>query len=843
MDEEDDGERLGSGAWLRDWFDPPRPQAHAAWASITQRAAWRTETPPGQATTRALWRMLRSGARPLFRLRALGHLQSRRPRPLAPVLVVPHRASADRLFPVVLEASPERGISLLHPLTDDAWIPLSAFRRGEDGFEIGVSQSPAGDSLEFLVGLLPARHLGKLRSKPPTAHHLLAALLEWGEIGSTRARVAGSEEPAVEERMSLSVTEEPIATLRLGSIDDPWRVDFLPASRAGETGSLERGSVRSALHSLRRLRPPRGVQLPSRIAGAARIERECAVALLEGFLGGQRMQAVALALAAARGQAGAKPWALALDLRAARWRAVPWELLEQLPPSHPLAGTRVVRLVPTRVTRARRRIPTLVEVLLWTPGDDTETRELAQRHRSLLASLGAGGLEVRTLSPRLEDPPAARGADVLRILHVLTHGRYDAARVGEVLLQLAGGREVSTGTAARWLQPLLDSIDLAYVEACEGGSTVASHLDAPGPRLVAAGVPVCVAPRWTLPIDMSSRFTEGFYEAVVGGSSVLEAVAEGRRRVSETSPSLHRSWRWWNHTLVASDLGGPHLRIGGGEPVSLASLPPSASGAAPLLRIVQDLARRTGWLGIEHVALAFATRGRGVAGMALRPFEDALLESVAAYDLPEDTVVRPPASQAFEQAARLLPDGFGAIELAAAVCRSSSVEAIVGRESLERLAQRLMERPGSESTLIGPSSEPSSAASPLAQIRSVLEPPAPAAVGLTLLVVGGPDDGLRVVLDPSRPILGRQGKSSMEGGVLFCTPRPSSRRVSRRHLEWVVGRRIRLERSVFLTRNGSTARIEVRSGATTRPEFTLSPGDEIVLDVLLDGHGTRLRVL
>ena len=52
-----------------------------------------------------------------------------------------------------------------------------------------------------------------------------------------------------------------------------------------------------------------------------------------------------------------------------------------------------------------------------------------------------------------------------------------------------------------------------------------------------------------------------------------------------------------------------------------------------------------------------------------------------------------------------------------------------------------------------------------------------------------------------------------------------------------------LERSAFVERAGVSTVVEVSAGGAAPAEIEVLPGDEVVLDVLLEGKGTRLRVL
>lgn len=650
----------------------------------------------------------------------------------------------------------------------------------------------------------------------------------------------------------------PVAvTIVLGGGADPTFAELSDGRSASIYGQVDWEALGAAADRVLDLVQPQvAVELPDAHLQADRDEREAAVALFDGLSGAASMRPIRDRLVAMRAEASAagQPFNLVLDARSDDLRNLPWEVLSALPPAHPLAGVRVLRLMPTPRPRPLRTGRLLLEVLLWEPApDDPITAGLASRLAQLADELPRARL-VR-LPADLGDLPELNGGRVPRVLHVLCHGHEAAERI--VLEASAAG--ASAGAMARGLGTLLDEVDLVVFGVCEAASDRVRPLEAPAPRLAAAGLPAVVGPRLAVDPEAAAAFDAGLYSEICRGADLVQAVEEGRRRVARLDLA-HPSGRFYNPALYLSDL---RVATGSGclAPPRIAGWAPGASAVEEVVSLAIGRARSTGFLGVEHLALALAESAHlGRPARAFRLHKDQFEAALEHLRIREPSPEPPPTKRLLGLAASFEP-GFGVEDFALALLDTPSLRLLVGEAEARRLRGFLSLSDDTEDRreVVGPADtemeldrDPDSVADPITQSA----PPGPPAErpldcptgALVLEVLGGPDDGTLVVLSVRGEVIGRwdQGEMVPGPGRLFRPPLPESTRVSRRHCRYLGGALLELGASVRVLRADSGASIDhrlSRHAADSLPqELELRVGDLLLLDVLLKGAGLWLRV-
>jgi len=127
------------------------------------------------------------------------------------------------------------------------------------------------------------------------------------------------------------------------------------------------------------------------------------------------------------------------------------------------------------------------------------------------------------------------------ILHFEGHGAF--TRTGLLIFEDADG--ASDPVEASTLGGAFYGTDLrlAVLSACDSAKTAGdSLLSSVAPALILAGVPAVVAMQQRIPDEAATRFSRGFYTALMEGQDLESAVAAGRKQ-------LMRSTYWYVPTL------------------------------------------------------------------------------------------------------------------------------------------------------------------------------------------------------------------------------------------------------------------------------------------------------
>lgn len=441
--------------------------------------------------------------------------------------------------------------------------------------------------------------------------------------------------------------------------------------------------------------PSPGLLLPGADTAMVAAERETGRALAELFAG-----PVDRALAEARASASPR-LELLID---AQWLAeLPWELLECAPAvSWSAAGARVVRVVP-----GGTHVPRGTGVEVWVPcPEDAACAEVA-------AALGPIS-GVRT-----------------RVLHVICHGE---TREGEMFLRLDGDRWLDAAGAVAVLRSRLADGPIVVLDVCGAGRAVEDSGASLPHRLVEAGATACIAPRCPFDAEASIAASRALYSALQAGQELAAAVDAMRGALAGLGMA-HPAFRWWTPVLVVADARA--LRLGGG-----------ALAAAFRLGAAQ------GFVGVEHLALAFAREAEQLA-----PFASGL----GAWARGSWELRMTPRVAAMVAA---LPEGYDDATLFAAFARARPV----------RMAFPLLGRIGSDAPPGGPTAE-------------VDEPgPLPAMKPGSWLVevIGGPEDGRQISMVEG-DVLGRWDPARKGPATELFVEGPFDPAVSRRHLELKAG--------------------------------------------------------
>lgn len=748
------------------------------------------------------------------------------------------------LFPAVLLLGPE-GTCLL-PAEPP---PLSAFPSRAGRRVLMLVLPSLAPEVRLIVALVQARDRdGVIAAVEAGRGRLFEPSPGSALLGPSPATVVPARAPAPPGVPPLRVAPQGRALVRFGSTDDPWLAQLAAPHGADLDGKLDGSRIEIARRrALQELRPPRGLQLPAHLPQAATRERGVAGALLDAVLGGAAMARLRDRLCRTRGEAGLGGLTLGVDLRGAGAADLPWELLEAVPDDHALSGLSVVRVVP-----ARPREPAegrALEVLLWCPDpDDPVTRPFVEPLRGFLD--GLEGVSALLLDPSLQQPPPPPAPGAVRVLHVLGHGQRSSDALARVDILGVGG-PAGADQLSRRLAPVLATCTLAVLEVCEGAAAGPAELVTPAARFVAAGLPACVGPTRPVAATASSAFVEGLYAQLSIGASLLAAVQEGRRRVELVAISSHPAWRWWNQALLVGDLRTADASL---------IRPREGEGARPRLRTILDAAQvrgeRDGFVGVEHVALALA-EGEGPTALAaaFAGYKERILAPFSALRRLEGTEV-----QRTDRLAALLaqlPDLADPWALASALLRSPALVALLGPAAISSMRRTLLAGSGTAySTAV---SALASDGSPSGELRAGAgtasstnpgalpnedEPMVPLG-GLVFEVVGGPEDGRVLRLHSPGQLLGRWGGRSSPGpGELFAGGATSSR-VSRRHLEYLGGGRVRLLASGrhHPVGGGSVVyRVSRRSPSPDGPVLELDCFDRLLLDVQSGDQGVLLEV-
>ena len=215
------------------------------------------------------------------------------------------------------------------------------------------------------------------------------------------------------------------------------------------------------------------------------------------------------------------------------------------------------------------------------------------------------------------------------------------------------------------------------------------------------------------------------------------------------------------------------------------------------------------------------------SGAELADLDGTIRQSLAFLRPRADRPELPVLTPRLRRIADLLPEGFGPAALGVVLFEGPGLTEIIGRERARRIVTTLSSRvdPATVQTLL---TAPTPAAGLSAQGAAALATIDPLD-GLALEVLGGPDDGLELLLARPGRAVGRwsPGPGPNSPRQLYEPPRPDSNHVSRRHLVYEGGREISVHRRVTLHRDGEDR--VLRPGPDGPARVLLRDGDRLTL--------------
>ncbi|GEM_PF-2223753 len=556
--------------------------------------------------------------------------------------------------------------------------------------------------------------------------------------------------------------------LRLGLDPDGLGAVLDEGADGQVAGRLSRTELSTLPERLARLlAPPERLLTSAAEADTHRRELHAARALAT-LLSGRGMSPIRGRIAALRTAAEQRGAHLCLlfDPRTHALERVPWELVTLLTPGDWVAaGARVVRTSGAAVPALPRHGERL-QVTLWTPRPEDPIC-LAVLD-PLLARLTA--LDVEVLRPASLDGLHLGTAGIYPVVHVLTQHEDDLATLPPSLGAGAG---------------------LVVLDIC--GSARGSRV--PTAEIGPLHAPAVLRPATRLAHDASTRFSLGLYESLADGGSLVDAVAEGRRRLERLGVA-HPTCRWWNPRLRVSGrhvLDAPPPLRGADRPTGW---PAERTSAGGLLSRANEQARARGWFGVEQLLGALLSMETPTARLR---------------------TVRPPLVELMRTLPPLMGVGGEPTPTPRVRALGALLEAGWGPDDLLRV---LLDVPWVRAELFAPVlGEPSRG------------PSGDAARALLLEVWGGPEDGRQLRLEPGA-ILGRTDPARRGDAVeLYPSGGPVDLALSRRALVATGGSHVQLPAAARLQRGREALRsvqghVEVRAG-----------------DVLWLGQATRLAVL
>lgn len=234
--------------------------------------------------------------------------------------------------------------------------------------------------------------------------------------------------------------------------------------------------------------------------------------------------------------------------------ALPWEFLQVTP--NRIMGERFLATDPTItfVRRSRRfRSPSPIQLapgeqlrlLVAVAPPNPELSELAEVDYEgtchTLQTL-AGSHAARLAAPHIVNPATATKIDdSLRskrhLFHFIGHGRlHNDAGEPEGLLAILGDGNMDQWVNAGEFANLLarNPPPLILLQACEGGaSPLSNSMVGVAARLLQHNFPVVIAMQYKITNGTASKFVRKFYERLVEGDPVDQAVQEGRRAIAD----------------------------------------------------------------------------------------------------------------------------------------------------------------------------------------------------------------------------------------------------------------------------------------------------------------------
>lgn len=422
----------------------------------------------------------------------------------------------------------------------------------------------------------------------------------------------------------------------------------------------------------------------------------------------------------------------------------PWELLSQAPDAASLepAGRACIARLVSAASPPPAPPQTTLRVLTWAP--ESADPDVAALINAQSARLRGWATHV-LLSSTLDELPAAR-TDTADVLHLVCHGQRDLDRLSLMLGPTEGATADDTASA---LGPLLRQSSLVLLDVCHGSMDRTGAYGGLAQRLVEAGAPASCGTWTEVDVEAAQAFGDGLLRALREGASVAAAAASGRRAVAALGIA-HPSARWHNHRLWVSSGAHAAVPLLTRKQWAPPGIPSGPTALSSLWRVLKREAEAAGYLGIE-------------------PLIEALL-STASFPGGAPSVVR-----------GLVP------------VRHRS------RATLERLglasrpSLQLVVTPRWAKLMSRIPAEASSTRQVAALVSAVLDVYAPFPIlgpsdtavhsrgALLLEVVGGPEDGRRVCLEPGEQLARWHRDLDPERAVgLYQGPGPFDRGISRR---------------------------------------------------------------
>lgn len=440
-------------------------------------------------------------------------------------------------------------------------------------------------------------------------------------------------------------------------------------------------------------------------------------------------------------------------------RALPWELLVGAAGPLEANGSAVVARLLGGPARTPPPAATSLRVVPWCPNpDDPTCRRMLTHLQREVTALGAYWGSA---------PPGQARNDEAEVLVVVSHGTTSRP-LASVLL---GEAEAGAGTVAVVLGPLLRRAALGVLVVCGGGGEAPTDVESLAARMVASGLPACVAPVRQLGVEAALAFSSALLRALTEQATLVESVGAGRRAVralARGEPDL----RWCNLAFFVGDLGTP----AGGPVVARQWLPLGCPTPGPdasaLFQRAWELANMlgSGYVGVEHLLLSVDAAGGGPAVAQTRLALTARRQGV--LDLLEGLTPNAP----------LAPNAPGTPRLRALVARMPH------GFTQDQLWRQVLADPGCVLRVVRGAALPvtmSGIHHPERTLRTgTLEVPGNTHPAVSLEVVGGPEDG-RVLSPTSGDVIGRYTERSLETTVPLYRDAPATDlRVSRAHLVW-----------------------------------------------------------
>ena len=605
-----------------------------------------------------------------------------------------------------------------------------------------------------------------------------------------------------------------VVPIRLQVSADPdggWRVGVGLAGSTTEAARLSSERVREVSQAAAALSlGPSGAASAAEIASWAQRELHFG-RVLGGALASMPVVWAAFQRALWLASSARAPALIALDIDDHAAQALPWELLADGPQGNPLAEAR--RVVFARLSRGGGgftlgRPGVFLRLLIWAP--DAHDPVVAALCAALRATASEGLAHLITLSA---DTAPAFIPGALDVLVVVAHGDGVDVALGQ-LLRSSGGMQTDPTPG---LTATLRGAAVVFLAVCEGDSASEDRLDNLASRTLAAGARAVIAPCRPVTPDVLRAALDGVLGVLTRRATLAEAYGAGLAAMSSLERTLAYA-RWWTlHLALAhADLGSAGL----GDLHLPPPLPWPGSSALVLMERAAVRARVDGYLGLEHLALALgveSTRGpvAARARVALRRVAGALEEALSGYKAtglprPDDEVTLPsPERRALPLSPRLrrliasLSPGFDEDALWLAILDLP----VSPLPWLAALVGRLRDLDPDESL------EP----------RGPRPTPQPTALLAVLEVVGGPEDGRRLRLDPGQTLGRWHPDGPHPTAPLYRDTALVDDRLSRIALRWLGAGQVEVLGRAELYRDGA------RTVPAPESPLRLQDGDRLIL--------------